>query len=122
MKIKIYVGKKMTTLSWIFLENKISVRLPGFADAKYSNERNIIVASSNIGLIYIIGIDGEIKYEFSNAENENYKFYCLANTKYNDLGVNIIMAHDPELNGERFWQHTIDLENQAVGEPLTKWR
>ena len=122
MKINLSVGKKTTTLRWEYLEEKISVRLPGRIDAKYSDSKKVIVASGTAGMVYILAVDGEKISEFSNNSSEECKFYCLASSVSNDLGVNMVMAHDPEINGERFWQHSIDINGQSVGDPILKWR
>ncbi|MCP5005805.1 MAG: hypothetical protein GY941_17990 [Planctomycetes bacterium] len=122
MKIELSMGKKKTTLTWLYLETEVSVSLLGRVDAIYSKEKDLIVAASTTGLIYILSNDGKIIHEFSNGNNEKCKFYLLTTTKYNNLGVNMVMGHNPEYKGERFWQHCIDIESETVGGPISKWR
>jgi len=122
MRIETSVGKKTTSIRWRYLDEKISLKFPGRVEAEFSESKNLIIAASDDGLIRLIALDGSIISEFSYDNSDSCRFYVLTNSVITDLGVTMVMAHDPEYKGERFWQHGIDIEAMKVGGPLDKWR
>lgn len=122
MRIKTSVGKKTTTLQWQYMGENISIKLPSRVEAEFSDKKDLVVTAGADGTIRLIKADGSIVSEFSFDNSDNCRFYVLNKSNITDLGVTIVMAHDPEYQGERFWQHAIDIESRKVGGPLDKWR
>ena len=122
MKVETSVGKKTTSIRWRYLEKKISLKFPGRVEAEFSESKSLIVCASDDGLIRLIMPDGSIVSEFPYDNSDNCRFYVLTNSSITDLGVTMVMAHDPEYKGERFWQHGIDIEAMKISGPLDKWR
>ncbi|OZG73565.1 hypothetical protein BTA51_11215 [Hahella sp. CCB-MM4] len=122
MNIDTSVGKKTTTLRWQYLGEKVSVRFPGRVEAEYSESKDIVVTVSTDGLIRLLRADGSLLSVFSYGNSEGCKFYVLTKSALTGLGVTIVMAHDPEHKGERFWQHEINVEDRTVSGPIDKWR
>lgn len=122
MRIDRSVGKKTTTLKWLHIGEKKSIRLTGRVEAAYSESKGLIVAVGADGVIHIITPDGTIVSEFSFDISERCKFYVVTKSTLTELGVVIVMAHDPEYKGERFWQHGIDINSRQISGPLSKWR
>lgn len=122
MRIETTVGKKTTCIRWPYLGEKISLKFPGRVEAEFSETKDLIIAAGDDGLIRLIKPDGNIMSEFSYDNSDSCRFYVLTNSAITDLGVTMVMAHDPEYKGERFWQHSIDIEAMKIGGPLDKWR
>ena len=122
MRIDRSVGKKTTTLKWQHLGEKKSIRFSGRVEAEYSESKEMIVAAGTDGVIHLIRLDGTVVSEFSFDNSGSCNFYVLTKSALTDLGVAIVMAHDPEYKGERFWQHEIDYEERKVSGPISKWR
>ena len=122
MKVKTSVGKITTTLQWQFLEENVSLKFQGRVDAEYSESKKLVIVAGADGVIRLLSIDGKQISEFSYENSEICKFYTLAKNTITDLGVSIVMAHTPEYEGEKFWQHDIDIINKKVGGPTEKWR
>ena len=120
--IKVSVGKKSTTLRWLYLGEQKSLRLLGIVQAQYSTAKNIIITMGADEKIRSFGLDGEQISEFSFCNTEHCRFYTLTSSIVSELGVCAVMGHTPELKGERFWQHEIDFDKKEVGLPVSKWR
>jgi hypothetical protein len=121
MKIKTSVGKTTTTLQWQYSQENVSIKFPGRVVAEYSEAKDLVIVVGD-GVIFLLNNIGKKVSEFSYENSEACKFYTLAKSAVGDLGVTIVMAHTPEYNGERFWQHDIDVLNQKVSGPIKKWR
>ena len=122
MKVEVRVGKNTTTVAWVSSGERVSKKFPGRVSAEYSEARNVVVIAGGDGVIHLLDVDGGVLDSFSYNLPENCKFYILAKSIVSDLGVVMVVAHDPEFKGERFWQHEIDLEGRAVGGPENRWR
>jgi hypothetical protein len=122
MGITISIGNKTTTLRWKYKNQTISVKLPGRADAAYSTEHDNVIAVGTLGFVRIINPDGTTLEEFTFDQSTGPKFYLLERNSSCESGISIVMAYDPELEGERFWQHEIDFKSKRIGKLVTKWR
>ena len=109
-------------MKWQHLGEKKSIRFSGRVEAEYSESKELIVAAGTDGVIHLIKPDGTVVSEFSFDVSESCNFYVLTKSTLTDLGVAIVMAHDPEYKGERFWQHGIEIQSQQISGPLSKWR
>ena len=122
MRIDTSVGKKITTLKWQYLGENISIRFPSRVEAEYSDSKELIVAAGADGIVHLIKLDGSLVSEFSFENTGNCKLYILTKSPLSDLGITMVMAHDPEYKNERFWQHEINVNTKQVSGPIRKWR
>ena len=82
----------------------------------------MIITIGADAIIRSFGLDGKQLSEFSFYSTEHCRFYTLTTSIASELGVCVVMAYTPELNGERFWQHEIDFDKKELGPPVSKWR
>jgi hypothetical protein len=66
--------------------------------------------------------DGSERVAFEYTLPEGCDCYTLTPSIVGDLGVTMVVAHQPPHRGETCWQHEIDIENREVGGPVAKWR
>lgn len=122
MEIKVRTNRNSTALKWKNESEEVAINLPGRVIAEYSESHELVITAGNIGEIQAYTVDGTKAFEFSFENSEGCNFYTLCKSNASELGVSIVMAHNPELKNERFWQHEILLEAKKIGRPIAKWR
>jgi hypothetical protein len=111
-----------TTLAWQTADGTVSVTLPGRVHAASAQRRALVVTASVDGTVRLFARDGTEQVAFEYATPADADLYTLVPSVVGDLGVTMVFAHDPPHRGETLWQHVIDVDARAVGEPVAKWR
>ncbi|AFK20767.1 hypothetical protein E6P09_19240 (plasmid) [Haloferax mediterranei ATCC 33500] len=122
MHIEDSYNDETTTLSWEYGGESVSVTLPGLFHAEYAERSDVVVTATAEGTIRILAGDGTERDAFEYTLPEGCDLYTLTPSIGGDLGVTMVVAHDPGHRGETLWQHEIDIERRAVGGPVAKWR
>ena len=113
---------ELTTLTWRNDGENVSITLPSPADAAYSDPADVIVAADGDGTIQVLEADGTRRDRFEYTIPDGCDRYVLVSSIATELGVTMVLAHEPPHRGETLWQHEIDLERRTVGDPVAKWR
>ncbi|ELY81028.1 hypothetical protein [Natrinema gari] len=111
-----------TTLAWEHEGESVSVTLPGTVHAEYAEARDVVVTASAEGTIRVLAGDGTEWDAFEYSLPDGCTPYVVVSSVVTDLGVTMVVAHDPPHRGEALWQHEIDLQRRVVGGPVAKWR
>lgn len=111
-----------TTLAWEYEGDSVSVTLPGTVHAEYAEEQDVVVTASAEGTIRILAGDGTVREAFEYTTPEGSDLYTLVPSIVGDLGVTMVVGHQPPHRGETLWQHEINLDRQEVSGPVAKWR
>ena len=122
MQIEQRDDDESTTLAWEYEGESVSVTLPGLVYAEYSAAQDVVVTASDAGTIRVLGVDGVERDTFEYTTPDGVSLYTLVPSIVGDLGVTMVLPHDPPHRGESLWQHEIDLDRREVGGPVAKWR
>ncbi|SER42962.1 hypothetical protein [Natrinema salaciae] len=122
MHIEDSYDDKSTTLTWECVGESVSVTLSGLVHAEYAEEEDVVVTASVEGTIRMLASDGTERDAFEYTLPDGIDLYTLVPSIVTELGVTMVLAHDPPHRGEVLWQHEIDIERKEVGGPVAKWR